>query len=332
MKRSVLTLRQPRFVALRPELVEVCDGNPAAALLLAAFDFHTAARHNDAAHREAHGDDPHPMGLWIRASYAWLATELGGAFGDRAIRSALDIVIGKGFLAKQANPEKKLDRALWYRLEVDVVERSLAQVSIPAIARMDTPNAGGMDTVDRSDHAGARSDGEPDRDPPVSPPGDKSEIDIVWEHYVKVFNATRQTLDSNRRTIIRNALKVRSVEECCRAIDGLKVSPFHNGENDQKKSYLGIQYALKGRNGESHDERIDKMIDEADKRGGGLHGGKLPTDHPRVARWLEYVRYAWSNQAEKQRGREGLNNLRANGFDVRLLEGGRVELFVREAA
>lgn len=82
----------------------------------------------------------------------------------------------------------------------------------------------------------------------------------IWAHYQRVIpGAERQTLEGKRRTIIVNALKVRSEAECIAAIDGLARSPHHNGQNEQRKKYLGIQYALKGIGAEGTDERIDKM-------------------------------------------------------------------------
>lgn len=60
---------------------------------------------------------------------------------------------------------------------------------------------------------------------------------------------------------MRNALAVRPEEVCAQAIEGLAKSAFHNGDNDRRKKYLGIRYALKGnqQTGETADERIDKM-------------------------------------------------------------------------
>jgi hypothetical protein len=316
MKHSCVTLRGTKFVPLRPEFVRICDDNPCAALLLAVFDFATAARQNEAVEREAHGDDPHPMGSWIRASYPYLGLKLGGAFKERAIRSGLDIIIGKGFVMKQANPERKLDRALWYRLNVVAVNRAIEVTEFDGDAAQDSiPANAGMDDAERTDHAGARSDGE-------TKERETSPVDEVWSYYVEVFNATRQVLDSTRKTIIRNALKVRTIEECKRAIDGLSVSPWHNGDNPQRKKYLGIRYALSGneRTKKSADEVIDDMIDLADEHGGVIRGGKLPTDHPRIKRWLENVRYALRNRAELTRGREALNALREHGYDVAKLE------------
>jgi hypothetical protein len=90
----------------------------------------------------------------------------------------------------------------------------------------------------------------------------------VWAHYLAVICARRPgaspTFDEKRRAIIRDALKVRDVERCKRAIDGLARSPHHNGINEQGTTYLGIRYALRGLGGrESHEERIDRMAEMA---------------------------------------------------------------------
>ena len=87
-----------------------------------------------------------------------------------------------------------------------------------------------------------------------------SPITVVWQHYQEtVDGASRRGFDSTRRTCVRRALKVRSVDECCQAIDALARSAWHNGENPDHRKYLDIQYAL-GQKSESADERIDKMI------------------------------------------------------------------------
>jgi hypothetical protein len=91
-----------------------------------------------------------------------------------------------------------------------------------------------------------------------------AKVAVVWAHYQKVIpSGTRYKLDEKRRTIIRNALKVRPLEQVFRAIDGLAVSPHHNGQNESRKKFLGIHYALKGIGAESNDERIDKMAAKA---------------------------------------------------------------------
>lgn len=93
-------------------------------------------------------------------------------------------------------------------------------------------------------------------------PDVNEKIARIWAVYQRVVaGATRRVLDATTITVIRNALKVRDEEACIAAIIGLSKSAFHNGDNDRRKKYLGIRYALKGnqQTGETADERIDKM-------------------------------------------------------------------------
>ena len=60
--------------------------------------------------------------------------------------------------------------------------------------------------------------------------------DEVWAHYLAAVHGDRRggvrpTFDDRRRGIVRAALKVRDLEQCKRAIDGLARSPHHRGEN-----------------------------------------------------------------------------------------------------
>lgn len=82
----------------------------------------------------------------------------------------------------------------------------------------------------------------------------------VWEHWLKA-TASAQKLDSTRRGIIRNALKLRSVEQCCEAIDGLVNDPWWRTNRPR----LELRYALRGNHakGESDEDRIDKMREKA---------------------------------------------------------------------
>lgn len=95
----------------------------------------------------------------------------------------------------------------------------------------------------------ARSDGKMPPEPSFEPSNEPSSenegaraIDQVWSHYQEtVPNGKRCKLDHGRRLLIGKALKVRTVEECCRAIDGLAASEYHVGNG-----YLDIKYALLG--------------------------------------------------------------------------------------
>lgn len=86
---------------------------------------------------------------------------------------------------------------------------------------------------------------EPSLEPSGKPSGENagaSDVAEVWAHYQQVIpNGGRYDLNHARRLLIGKALKVRSVEECCRAIDGLAASDYHVGNG-----YLDIKYALLG--------------------------------------------------------------------------------------
>lgn len=124
--------------------------------------------------------------------------------------------------------------------------------------------------VDSSSTASA-SDSSPDAQVSLLPQGgvggdphQASDVDVVWAHYQRVVpGGNRYTLDEKRRQIIRNALAVRPLEVVLDAITGLSKSSHHLGQNDRRKRYLGIAYALAGRDKESNDERIDKMAEKA---------------------------------------------------------------------
>lgn len=93
-----------------------------------------------------------------------------------------------------------------------------------------------------------------------------TDLDIVWAHYQKVHpNGSRYKLDAERRRVIANALKVRSVEDCCRAISGLFMDKFF-----MDGGYTAIKYALRGSKGESPEDRIDRMAEQAPQRAGSL--------------------------------------------------------------
>lgn len=136
----------------------------------------------------------------------------------------------------------------------DVVARVIElTLDISAVRLMGGGGHGPAVKVDPS-----QSDSGTTRNPRAS--ASSPAIARIWAHYqAAIPGAERQTLEGKRRTIIANALKVRTEAECIAAIDGLACSPFHNGQNERRKKYLGIQYALKGVGAEGNDERIDKM-------------------------------------------------------------------------
>jgi hypothetical protein len=92
--------------------------------------------------------------------------------------------------------------------------------------------------------------------------GTDNGVEIVWAQYQATFpsGAPQRRLDATRRRVIEQALKVRSAQECCHAVDGLARSEHH-----VKGGYTDIRYALRGkpREGESVEDRIDMMAAKA---------------------------------------------------------------------
>jgi hypothetical protein len=79
----------------------------------------------------------------------------------------------------------------------------------------------------------------------------------VWDHYVGshcVANKKTVKLTEARRRRIRAVLKEYDEETACKAIDGSRYSPFHNGDNDEGQKHLGIEVVLRQTN-------IEKFVD-----------------------------------------------------------------------
>lgn len=103
----------------------------------------------------------------------------------------------------------------------------------------------------------------------------------VWSHYVRVMKPRSAGLDAQTRTVVREALKVATIDECKRAIDGCKASDFHMGVNDRRKKYNRISHILKGKRGtRTIREQIDLFIDIAEKK--GIAPGMTSGDSARI--------------------------------------------------
>jgi hypothetical protein len=169
----------------------------------------------------------------------------------------------------------------------------------------------------------------------TSPDGPREigDVEKVWDHYVQLFDATRQTLNPQRRRDIRAALKVsetiarqteapdprgEAVTEVKLAISGLRVSPHHNGENDQRKKYLDIRYALRGNTarGESVEERLAKMI-ALGRKFSPHSDGHTSVPDAIVQRLLDSVRHAVQTGGEIERGKQAKARLEGLGYQVR---------------
>ena len=127
----------------------------------------------------------------------------------------------------------------------------------------------------RADPAGPkvqkRGGPEPTVEPSVERVVSASAREVVWAHYQAVVpNAERQRFDPQRKAIVDFALGIRTVEECCEAIDGLMRSDYHVGNQ-----YLDVKYALRGGGSKpSPDATITRMIGIARQQVNGSGNGK----------------------------------------------------------
>lgn len=158
-----------------------------------------------------------------------------------------------------------------------------------------------------------------DKKNPPKPPADDG-VQRVWDEYVELFDAGRQTLNAHRRRDITNALKLRPIATVLKALHGLRISPHHNGENERRTQYLDIRYALRGnsRLGESPEERIDKMAALAPENGAvgwqdsGLSDERIRTLVDEVEQAIELP----GNESIKRRGIEAKARLEQAGFKL----------------
>jgi hypothetical protein len=132
---------------------------------------------------------------------------------------------------------------------------------------------------------------------PLAPsePSMQDPIDVVWAHYVEVMKPRKRELDAQGRAVIREALKVATVEECCGAIDGCKASSFHMGQNEKRRKHNRLTNILKGATGQYRSrttrEQIDFFLDIAEKAGvrSGLQSGVTSADPAKISRCKQAV-------------------------------------------
>lgn len=245
-----------RFVVLRSEYVELTE-HGAAAAVLAAIEHWVRFKRD----RNEYEDDG-AADLSVVLSMKQLEKDVCGAFKRRAIERGIEILLELGFISRERC--EGFDRKFVYWLHVPVVNAAIAMWRKRHMDAAETPSEGAKTPL-LTRASEPQFSQEPEQEPQPRARSVESESTAeVWRFYVQTFG-TRSELNDTRRRIIRNALKTRDVDTCKRAIVGLSKSPWHNGENPGATKYLDIRYALKGnqRDGESNDERIDKMAELA---------------------------------------------------------------------
>jgi hypothetical protein len=143
----------------------------------------------------------------------------------------------------------------------------------------------------------------------------------VWDHYVRVMRPRTTTLDPQVRAMIREALKVGTVSEWKRGIDGCAASDFHMGRNERGKKYNRPSHIFKGkRGGRSTREQLDMFLDVLEEQErGGAQSGLSSASAARISRAKRDVLDAAEFPGDERvvaRARESMEWLRQQGIRV----------------
>lgn len=164
--------------------------------------------------------------------------------------------------------------------------------------------------------------GEGRRERPTPTQREREAIQRVWDYWLSI-SEKKQRIDNKRERIIRDALRLVGEDATKQALLGLTRSPHHRGENEQRKTYMEIRYALKGRGDESDDERIEKAISWA----ATYAPNTAHVDPDKVERWLDEVRQYRARRVRnpdaitgRDRAVVAYQALRDVGFDVVALD------------
>jgi hypothetical protein len=145
----------------------------------------------------------------------------------------------------------------------------------------------------------------------------------VWRHYCAAMQPRHQGLDSESRKIIKEALKVATLTECKRAIDGCRSSAFHMGENENRRKYNALSQILRGKRGrQTTRERIDFFLELAEKS--GLQSGVPSALNEKVRRAKRAIHDAAEFPGDEQvveRGRSAEAWLVEQGWRIERTEG-----------
>jgi hypothetical protein len=138
---------------------------------------------------------------------------------------------------------------------------------VGGVQNPDGRGSGQPDPLTHQEVPGGKNSADAEQEAAPSEPALDEPLD-VWRHYVQAMKPRRESLDDQERRLIRDALKVATLGEVKRAIDGCASSTWHMGQNDKRKAYNKLSQIIRGRRGkETTRERIDFFIELADKAG-----------------------------------------------------------------
>ncbi|MEX3982787.1 hypothetical protein AB4Y45_27825 [Paraburkholderia sp. EG287A] len=233
-------------------------------------------------HNKANGKHEHDGRTWTYNSAKAFAQLFPYFSADQVKRIVKKLVEG-GVVVTRALSENAWDRVNWYAFKDEVRMLSMPQ-SHATKHSAESPNASSenaqstgrirsTDSAQSPNHstdkkqdvnADAKAiveqkldasgsgqqtlglDGEDDNGQGGKPLTEKEKIVGIFDYWRKCMNSPKSKLDDKRKGVIRRALKAGySPRDLCRAIQGCKLTPHNQGENDRGQKYLGIHVCLK---------------------------------------------------------------------------------------
>lgn len=77
---------------------------------------------------------------------------------------------------------------------------------------------------------------------------DPKDVEFVWNEWVRIHRPgqeNRVKLTEEREERISWAVVTYGVDACVEAIEGCKLSPFHQGDNDRRRKYDDVELILR---------------------------------------------------------------------------------------
>lgn len=95
----------------------------------------------------------------------------------------------------------------------------------------------------------------------------KPDEDVIFEYWQKTLNHPIAKFTKERKARVRDRLRSYSVDDICRAIDGCKASPHHQGQNDRNTVFDDLELICR------NDTQLEKFM-------GYLGNGKVVPERP----------------------------------------------------
>lgn len=129
-----------------------------------------------------------------------------------------------------------------------------------------------------------------------APSNGRAAVSEVLDFYDEAFGKTTKWGADDEREV-RAALEIKSVEELKKAIQGNKLSGFHQGENDKRRKYNTLGHIIRGKQGKkTRREVIDYFIGVFEQhKGAGGSVADRHTDPALIRQAKEEIRRAWQS-------------------------------------